>query len=351
MINDKNFKQEGGESSTNYQASVININSGMSRADTKELFLELFKANFINVREETALIVRQRVEEFLDELLNKFNTDKPIDLNKLKDPDVQYVIYNAQKEYARTGDKDLEEVLINLLTQRIDEEQRNLRQIVLNEALTIAPILTSQQLDILAIVFLTHYTKNQNVESVSNFQNYLRQYFVPFISSITKINATYTHLEYTGTCGTFGITQDNLSSIFKHRYPGLFSKGFSLHSLLPAGLENLNLNSILVQCINNSDLLQFNALDEDVLKSKTYELGYGEQEFHNMKNLMANSTMNIEEADIFLGRLVPEMSSLIDTWRNSSICALNPTSVGIALAASHVNHKIGIRMDLSIWIQ
>ena len=48
MINNKNLKQEGGEKSTNLQGQNVNIYNGISYADAKEIFQDLFKSNFLH---------------------------------------------------------------------------------------------------------------------------------------------------------------------------------------------------------------------------------------------------------------------------------------------------------------
>lgn len=61
--------------------------------------------------------------------------------------------------------------------------------------------------------------------------------------------------------------------------------------------------------------------------------------------------MNVEEANKFLEDLLPEMKNFIETWKESYMCAMNPTSVGTALAHINLRRKAGIKLELGVWIK
>ncbi len=193
MFGKKNLKQEGGKDSTNLQGQNVVINNGINYSDAKEIALDVFKSNFLELSQTAAFVAKQRAEELVDEFLKKVVEKDPTKIDKIQDPDIQYAIFTAQKEYARSGEKDLEEMLVNILLERIDENSQSLKKIVLNESLEILPKLTNSQLDILTIVFLTHETHNHNVINKQTFKNYLETYFLPFINELSLNNATYKH--------------------------------------------------------------------------------------------------------------------------------------------------------------
>lgn len=173
----------------------------------------MFKSNFLELSQSAAFIAKQRAEELIDEFLKRVIEKDPSKINKIQDPDIQYAIFTAQKEYARSGEKNLEEMLIDILLKRVDEDSQSLKKIVLNESLEILPKLTNEQLDILTIVFLIHETQNHTVADRLTFKSYLEEYFSPFIDQLTTNNSVYKHLEYTGCCGSFGIPDDNFSNL------------------------------------------------------------------------------------------------------------------------------------------
>ena len=54
MINDRNLKQEGGEQSTNFQGQTVKVYHGITYTDAKEIALDVFKTNFIHLKNEAA---------------------------------------------------------------------------------------------------------------------------------------------------------------------------------------------------------------------------------------------------------------------------------------------------------
>lgn len=352
MINDKNLKQEGGEKSTNLQGQNVNVYNGISYSDARDIALDVFKSNFLELSQNAATLAKERAEHLVDEFLKKMEQTKAEKIDRIQDPDMQYALFSAQKEYARSGEKDMEDMLVSILMERIEENTQSLKKIVLNEALEIVPKLTDQQLDILTIIFLIQDTRNHNVNNKESLKNYIETYFVPFTKNLTKEKSCYKHLEYSGCCGTIGIAQDNLSQFFLNNYKGVFSKGFTEDDFNAITKGNKKLNSLLMPCINDSSLFQLNALTEEVLRTAVVEkLNESEQLFNQLKGLFNRSTMNVSEANDYLISIVPSMEEFIDTWKNSYMCAMNPTSVGTALAYINLKRKAGIELDLGIWIK
>jgi hypothetical protein len=67
-------------------------------------------------------------------------------------------MFNTQKkEYAKTGDVDLKEQLLDLLIQRIDSDERSLKQVVLDEAIILLPKLTKDQINLLTLLFSANH--------------------------------------------------------------------------------------------------------------------------------------------------------------------------------------------------
>ena len=129
MLKDQN--QESGDNSTNLQGKTIIINQGLSYADAKEIALDVFKSNFLELSAKAAETAKRRAEELVDNFLNELKQRAPESLNKMEDPGMQYAIFTAQKEYAKTGDKDLSKLLVDILVDRSKQEDRDLKQIVL----------------------------------------------------------------------------------------------------------------------------------------------------------------------------------------------------------------------------
>ncbi|MDQ6469482.1 hypothetical protein RB619_02420 [Flavobacterium sp. LHD-80] len=351
MFGRKNLKQEGGTDSTNLQGQNVVINNGINYSDAREIALDVFKSNFLELSQSASLIAKQRAEELVDEFLKRIMEKDPEKINKIQDPDIQYAIFTAQKEYARSGEKNLEEMLIDILLRRVDENSQSLKKIVLNESLEILPKLTNEQLDILTIVFLINETHNYDIVDRLTFKNYLENYFCPFIDQLTKNNSVYKHLEYTGCCGSFGIPDDNFSNLLLNKYKGIFSNGFEKSVFEEITKCDEAYNSIIINCINNASLYQFNAMNESILEKKTNDIKMNNNNIQSFKSLFNDSTMSWQQANKYLIELEPKLETLINLWKESYICTMNVTSVGIMLAVTNLKRKTGIDINVDIWIK
>lgn len=351
MINDKKLKQEGGDNSTNLQGQNVVINNGITYADARDIATDVFRSNFIQLSTEAAEVAKQRAEHLVDEFLKKIETEKPEALQKISDPDMQYALFTAQKEFARSGEKEMESMLVSILSERIEEDSQSFKKIVLNEALEIVPKLTKQQLDTLTIVFIIQETIHRGIVDKEKLTNYLNSMFLPFISNLTKEKSCYKHLEYTGCCGTIGIPDDKLAKFFLNNYRGLFSTGFEREKYEPIIQDNEALKPLFFECMNNESLFQVNALNYEDLKDKIIHLiGDSDDTYNKIKALFDSSSMNVSEVEKYLIDILPEMKELIDVWRESDMCVMNPTSVGTTLAYINLKRN-GININLDVWIK
>jgi hypothetical protein len=131
------------------------------------------------------------------------------------------MLFTAQRDYARIGDKDLSELLVGILVDRSALEERSLKQIVLNEAIAVAPKLSSEQFDILSLCFIVQYTRQPPQETKASCEDY-RSKVLPFIPSIPRHDCSYQHLAYTG-CASIGLDVATLGNILQAQYPGVFT--------------------------------------------------------------------------------------------------------------------------------
>jgi hypothetical protein len=145
--------QISGRNSTNIQVAG-NLTIGVSFEDAKQIALSIFKDNFLELSEKAANTALTRTEELVNEfILTLYNENQNV-IDKLKEPAIQYSLFNVQREYAKTGDIGLKEQELTLLIERISSEERSLKQIVLDEAIETLPKLSQEQLNFICYVFV-----------------------------------------------------------------------------------------------------------------------------------------------------------------------------------------------------
>ncbi len=350
MINDKITKQEGGENSTNLQGQTIVINQGITYQDAKNIAVDVFKSNYLELSAKAADTARQRAEELVDDFLIEVKERNPEAINSMESPGMQYAIFTAQKEYAKTGDKDLSDMLVDILVDRAAQEERNLKQIVLDESLSIVPKLTLSQLDTLTIIFILKYSRNSQVGSIPLLKKYLEKYIAPFTSLLSKENSLYQHLEFAG-CGSISLGSSNIEDSMLKTYKGIFCKGFSKEQFEATGIPMDKYPSIVIQCLQDNAKFQLAAIDEDSFEQIAKEKGVEEVDIKKLKPLMNNHQMNVEETKELIKQQGDFMNILFDVWDNSPLKSMTLTSVGIAVATANLRRKTGISVDLGIWIK
>lgn len=350
MINNKNLKQEGAEGSTNLQGQVITIHQGLSYADVKEIAIDIFKSNFLELSEKAATTARERVDELVEKFLGELQNRNPEAAQNMENPAMQYALFTAQKEYAKSGDKDLADVLVDILVDRAAITEKNLKQIVLDESLDVVSKLTNNQMDTLTIGFLLKYSKNNTLDTLEKLDNYLVTYLKPFINTLSKENSLFQHLEYCG-CASISIGSSQIETIFQARYKGLFSKGFTIEDYnVNVSSEDLH-KKYITSCLHDKEKHQIAFLDDEVLEETLKSDNVSIEFINKLKSYFTQTTLQPNEVKEYLKSRGDFMPTLFDIWDNSSLKAITMTSVGIALAQANFRRKTGITFDLGIWIK
>ena len=214
-------KQNAGDNSTNYQADEITINKGLTVDDALLIAENLFEKNFPLLQEKSIKIVNQRIAVFLKELKIEINKKlSPELIYKFSDPDIQYNLLKIQKKNARHGIPFLRHNLITLLIKRIENDDSDIKKIVINEAIDTIDKLTPNQIKILTLCFLLRHTTNLTLKSLTDFNSK----FLNMISFLEFKNRStdFQHIEYC-SCGNMSIGSLSLKKIFENTYKNVFS--------------------------------------------------------------------------------------------------------------------------------
>lgn len=354
MLN-KNQQQQAGDHSTNIQGqSVTVVQNGVSYLEVREIALDIFKSNFYKLSEQAALTAQKRAEEVTDNFLQKLRDEKPQALEAMATPDMQFNLFTVQKEYARTGDLELSELLVDILLRRATESHRTLLQIVLNESLSVASKLTLQQIDILSVIFLVRYSKTTNATNLFNLFEYLDNTLLKFANeeSLTKEISCYQHLEFTG-CASIGLDVVEIEDIYRKEYGGNFSKGFTMETFKEelGGYEIDNIDDILIKCYHDSSLWQISAVDLLVIENIGKKNGLPQEVIEKLKNLFSRYLMQNNELIEYLIKMRPNFEIIFDYWKGSRISDMSLSSVGIAIAIANIKSKAKYDFDMRVWIR
>lgn len=340
--------QKSGKESVNYQAETIEIKNGLTYAEVKEVALDVFRDNFFNLSEKAMNTANERAMEITEIILEKLSRENPNGLSEVENPDFQADIFTVQKEYAKSGDMDLGELLTDILVDRSKRPNRDILQIVLNESLSVAPKLTRGQIAALGMIFIFRYTKNDGIGNADHLGNYLDKYVSFLINDAYITFSSFQHLQYTG-CGSIEMSSINLEKIFLKTYKGLFQKGVSPKDIADCKLSEAVQQLSLMPCFN-SDLQQVNALSDNNLNELLKRESVDERESEQVKKLFNMNIMNEMEVRKYCEDIRPYCSKLFECWNDSSMKKFSLTSVGIAIGHASIKRFAGEFSDLKIWI-
>jgi hypothetical protein len=345
--------QKAGDHSTNVQGESVELHyhhHGLTLAEVRQEFLDLFEANFYRLQSVARETAQQRATEITEKFLVEMSLRNPSGLQACQDPDMQAAIFTAQREYARKGDKDLSELLVDILVDRAAQGDRNLKQIVLDESLTVAPKLTAEQYDILSLSFIVRHTRRPNLRTLQDFINLVAEVFLPFCGGIPKHISVYQHLQYSG-CAVIEIGEISFAGVMYQHYSGLFSKGFAAQECAAIISPDKWIGTLFIPCLHNPMLFQVNALCLDDIVPLCERLSFPSEYSGTMRDLQQSHFMSQPEIEAFMRENIPGSGALIDLWNSCPLKSLTLTSVGIAIGHANIRRKTKREdYDLNIWI-
>jgi hypothetical protein len=277
---------DAGKDSVIYQANEgITVNEGLTLEQARTVSLDVFKANFYDLGEDVRQIATRRAEEITNEYLKKLQIEDERLIEKTVDPDIRYNLFEVQKAYARFGDKEMSNLLVDVLVQRTKEDV-SFPRIVLNEALTVIPKLTKLQIDILTLLYLVETVGyiNPTYQTISTFYEDL---MAPCLDDrlLPDNEYFYLHLQSCGCVAIILGVKRDLAEVFhkkfKGKYPDLETINQEIRNTpkLDAFEKSWSGKSVFNRCTLSSvgvaiGLINFNSIRGSKFKMDTFIFEY-----------------------------------------------------------------------------
>ena len=306
-------RQSGGKDSINIQAhNDINL-YGASIEDMHAIALDVFRSNFLELRDVAAEVALGRAEKITRDFLEELWKRAPEALNNMQDPDVQRSLFRAQSEFACSGDEDLEKALVDLLIDRAAQEERDIKTVVLNEAILTVPKLTPDQRAAIALCFVIRHARYGGPLILQSFYEYLSLNWVPLGIGLPSRASAYQHIEYVGAASIVRITQLPLEDALIKTSGGFFTKGFPIEEIPERLRKWPDLQRILIPCLRAPDAQQLGAMAEQDINNLTQDKDLARQ----LTQLSGKGQMTHPEIKSDVIEHVPALINLFDTWNNS----------------------------------
>jgi hypothetical protein len=300
-------------------------------------------------------VVDTRLAEFEERILERFAPAAAKQRQLFADPDFQYAITRAQHAYARSGDKELLETLVDIINERSKQTQRTRLTLTLNASLETVADLTPNEFAELSLVFILRYSRNSGVRNLPTFAYYFDHQIRPFLSLVSREFSSYQYLE-AKQCASIEMGQLHLHDIIRRTYAGVFQRGFTIDELKNSVPEDqreaLNNHPLLVPCLNDASKLQFDAVNGDDLLGKLRQAEIPETTASNLVNFSEGRAWAGQELWGKIEELVPDFQTVRGLWDNTPLKSLKLTSLGIAIGYCNARRNIASWAgELSTWIK
>ena len=350
-MKDNKNELTSGNGSTNIQGrdhlTVSQTNHyGISAGEARSLALDVFKANFFDLSKEAKVVAEERAEELTDKLIGKLKEEHQNFLEEFKNPDMQYMLFEAQKTYARKGNKDVAEVLIDLLVERTKNTEENLLQITLNGAITVMHQLTKKHIDLLTLVFTSFYLTPMIFNYKENIEQYFNDHFIKFFHSSFN-DWDYQHFNYCGVAIFNSIGERNFGDYMINSYRGLYNRGISNEEYQKLIMEDSNISKYFIPHVHNNGkwMTVFGKeMGIDGLIEKMPEVTS-----KKLKAIISQNAISSFEIYQFIKQINSKLVPFVEYLEKSGLKNTSLTGVGIAIAITNLKIN-GIDYPLSNWI-
>lgn len=341
--------QAGGEGSTNLQAGRDIIYHGITAAEASQIALDVYNANFLKLAGLAEDVARDRAERITRDYLEKLQAENPDGLNSVQDPDMLQAIYTAQKAYACSGEDDLEKALVDLLVDRSGQRDRELKTLVLNEAIATLPKLSVRQRKSIAVCFFIRYTRYVGPLNLAVYYVALAQSLTPFAEILSDRRADYQHIQSTGA-GWISAFSVELGGVFSEVARSFFTTGFTADKVPENISRYLDDPEVFVPCIRDQQKLQINAQSRERVIELAAAKGIDSNALDNLSKVGLMSYADIQSE---MESSVPGMKAIFERWNsdNTRLKNLELTSVGIAIGHAYWRQVTGNSdTPLDIWL-
>ncbi|MCD2465079.1 hypothetical protein MBT42_16085 [Streptomyces sp. MBT42] len=340
-------RQSGGDGSTNIQAQVAQF--GIGYDDAKQIALDVFKENFSKLSQGAYETARVRAEEFTENYLTELQERGGEAAANIQDPGIQSDILEAQSGYAKTGDRELGQILVDLLVDRTSTKERTITNLALSASISTAQKLTASHFSALTAIFVLRQLRIGGATSPPMLYARLSDYLSPLASDMQAL--TWTDVQYLAGLGCLTISMGAIdpAETLQKTYPGLFTMGFNLEQ--HPQVADLQATGIIRRCIRDNEKFQFDAADNESLREKLREVGQ-EDRLEQLQAVANSAPMSSSDIlDEFTQRH-PKIKMLLTAYEARQLANCTNTAIGTTIGHAYLRQVTAgmFDTDLEVWM-
>ncbi|WP_057464476.1 LPO_1073/Vpar_1526 family protein [Pseudovibrio sp. POLY-S9] len=121
---------------------------GLSYSDCRQLFFDLFESNYPKLLAEADKRLHENIERYFQEYIASLTQkSEKLDPTRLAEPNYQFLLQSTALSAARFGDRINLGLLAELVTELLRKDDSDLYDLVISQAIELAPKITKHQLD------------------------------------------------------------------------------------------------------------------------------------------------------------------------------------------------------------
>jgi hypothetical protein len=350
--------QNAAEGATAIQAARdVNYNEGISPAQMVEIIDSVQQLVQVYTAQSKD-IMEQRLQSFRDGLIKEFSGQGNGKAAAFSDPDFQGALLDAQKAVARSGDKSLEGVLVDLVSQKSQCEKKDRLSLTLNDAIAKAGSMTNEDFDLLALIFVFKNMQMGLIPDLNSLAERLKIVFEPLAANPAEGELAISYLESHGclrtTVGGIGTFKSGFE-ILVQRYPGALTKGVArgqLEQVFPAGTPLWDPRSDIVhQSSFGDELLLLVPGDAEMIDKVFENSGLSDRPGSAYADLARSHPISAEEFFRSAAENFEGAQRVVEKYDSSGARDAILTAVGLALAHARLSKFEFFSAPLSIWVR
>lgn len=326
-----------------YKADVQNFyethNHQIDGHDAKEYLLELFRENFPALHAEAMEAATACAEDLAVEIVVEIAKTDPALLSNLRKPRLQAAFVSAQKSYAETGNPDtktgnvrLGRVLAKLVSQLAAEETDGFGEIVLRQAIEIAPKLTRRQMNSLSVVTLFSSLRWPPLPSVQEVAAMLDDVFRPYYEQIPVNHLEYSYMSASGV-GSYLFGKTPYEEI-RDKNAGAIRKWFTANDLPPeTSPESLAL--IIEADPDSNEQWRLREDASALLGASLKGLPYKTKQA--VRQFVASQYFSTDELKAIFAEEIPDLAEFLACINSTGALWFTPNAVGYLIAAEELS--------------
>lgn len=327
--------QRSGAQSVNIQIS----NQGVSYTEVREIALEVYRANFIELQGVAKEIADQRAQEVTERILGKLIENDPELLAQARDPDMLASIYSAQKSHILGGEKALVEQLANLVVLRAKETERSVRSIVLNESIGVCGRLLPEHIDFLSNLFFIALVSIR-MKSVEELCEAIETCVLTLPSRDERKDGFFEYLAYCGCLQLDRSRSFQVTTAFRGHYAVLTAKGFSEEEMEPLCDVLPLIQHILGWSFHAPDRIRVLGGTRQDQEARIEECDIDEEKKLLLKRLRETSELSDREMAEMLPKIIPKCWEFMQEIDQSLAKNTFLTPVGKTIAYARLSARL-----------